>query len=105
MSISSRRRFLTHSGLGLGSLAMHYLASRAEAAGPLAAKKPLLPASAKNVIFLFMHGGPSHLETFDPKPKLAAMDGKPMSHSLAVTEFFPVGAGSCRLVFTEQGAY
>jgi|SRR5690349_9510296 uncharacterized protein YndB with AHSA1/START domain len=34
-----------------------------------------------------------------------AMDGKPMSHSLAVTEFFPDGAGGCRLVFTEQGAY
>lgn len=34
-----------------------------------------------------------------------AMDGKVMSHSLAVTEFFPVGADSCRLVFTEQGAY
>ncbi|MFN7934966.1 MAG: DUF1501 domain-containing protein [Bryobacteraceae bacterium] len=76
MSISSRRRFLTHSGLGLGSLALHDLAIRAQAAGPLAAKQPPLPASAKNVIFLFMHGGPSHLETFDPKPALNELHGK-----------------------------
>lgn len=75
MSISSRRHFLQHSGLGLGSLALHYLAGQAQA-GPLSAKKAPLPATTKNVIFLFMHGGPSHLETFDPKPVLNELHGK-----------------------------
>jgi hypothetical protein len=75
MSIKSRRRFLGQSGLGLGALALHYLAEKASA-GPLSAKTPPLPATAKNVIFLFMHGGPSHLETFDPKPTLNELHGK-----------------------------
>ncbi|MBL8220928.1 MAG: DUF1501 domain-containing protein [Bryobacterales bacterium] len=75
MSISSRRHFLQHSGLGLGSLALHYLTGQAQA-GPLSARKAPLPATAKNVIFLFMHGGPSHLETFDPKPVLNELHGK-----------------------------
>ena len=43
---------------------------------PLAAKAPPLPATAKNVIFLFMHGGPSHLDTFDPKPLLGKLNGQ-----------------------------
>jgi hypothetical protein len=56
MSTSSRRYFLQNAGLGLGGLALHYLAARAQA-GPLTPKNPPLPATAKNVIFLFMHGG------------------------------------------------
>ena len=44
--------------------------------GPLGAKKPHFPARAKRVIFLCMRGGPSHMETFDPKPKLSADNGK-----------------------------
>jgi hypothetical protein len=43
---------------------------------PLAPKKPMLPAKAKAVIFLFMYGGPSHIDTFDEKPKMVGMDGK-----------------------------
>jgi len=49
---------------------------RAEAASPLAPKLPHFPAQAKSVIFLFMAGGPSHLETFDPKPLLNELDGQ-----------------------------
>ena len=45
--------------------------------GPLGAKRPHFPAKAKRVIFLCMRGGPSHMETFDPKPKLSADNGKP----------------------------
>ena len=45
--------------------------------GPLAAKPPMFPAKAKRVIFLFMHGGPSQVDTFDPKPLLARDNGKP----------------------------
>ena len=53
----------------------------ADGENPLAARKPQLPATAKNVIFLFMHGGPSHLETFDPKPLLEKLDGNPVPDS------------------------
>ena len=43
---------------------------------PMAAKQPHRPARAKSVIFLFMYGGPSHVDTFDHKPKLYGLDGK-----------------------------
>ena len=43
---------------------------------PLAPKPPMLPAKAKSVIFLFMYGGPSHIDTFDYKPTMVGMDGK-----------------------------
>ena len=45
---------------------------------PLAVKPPQFPAKAKRVIFLFMSGGPSHVDTFDPKPRLARDNGKPL---------------------------
>ena len=54
----------------------------AASSDPLAAKKPPLPAKAKNVIFMFMEGGPSQLDLFDPKPELAKWDGKPLPESL-----------------------
>jgi hypothetical protein len=50
---------------------------------PLASKAPPLPATAKNVIYLFMHGGVSHVDTFDPKPELTRHSGKPLSADLA----------------------
>ncbi len=49
---------------------------------PLAVKNPHFPATAKNVIFLFMPGGPSQLDLFDPKPELAKWSGKPLPPSL-----------------------
>ena len=83
----TRREFLWETGAGFTGLAMtgmlsadHFFASQAHAASdfanPLAAKKPPLPAKAKSVIFLFMYGGPSHVDTFDYKPKLYPLDGK-----------------------------
>ncbi|HEX5444120.1 MAG TPA: DUF1501 domain-containing protein [Pirellulales bacterium] len=74
----SRRWFLQECGVGLGGLALgQLLAGNAAAApaGPLAPKAPHYPAKAKNVIFLFMAGAPSHLELFDNKPQLAKFDG------------------------------
>jgi hypothetical protein len=68
----ARRWFLEKCGVGLGAIALRSLL---EAADPLAPKQPPLPAKAKNVIFLFMAGGPSHLELFDYKPQLAKFDG------------------------------
>jgi hypothetical protein len=78
-----RRTFLGRSAQGLGSVALASLLSpsltRAAATGVLG--KPPLPQRAKRVIWLTMAGGPSQLELFDHKPKLAEMDGKPMPES------------------------
>jgi hypothetical protein len=76
-----RRRFLRDAHCGLGGLALlsllHDEARAAEARDPLAPKKPHLPdPKAKSVIFLYMAGGPSHLETFDPKPQLNKLNGQ-----------------------------
>jgi len=65
-----RRDFLYGLGASLGSVAFSDLIARAENAGPLAPRKPHHEPKAKAVIMLFMEGGPSHLDTFDPKPKL-----------------------------------
>ncbi len=84
----TRRRFLGQASLGIGALALGGLmqADQASAAAPpdplKGAIDPLHVApKAKRVIFLCMAGGPSHLETFDYKPRLAEMDGKPMPES------------------------
>jgi hypothetical protein len=76
---NSRRKFLQNSGLGLGWLAAYDLFSRSASAAtvnPIAAKSPPLPATAKNVISLFMQGGPSQVDTFDPKPLLNKLHGQ-----------------------------
>ncbi|MHB1422351.1 MAG: DUF1501 domain-containing protein [Gemmataceae bacterium] len=78
---SDRRAFLRDAFCGFGTLALASLLHEDRlraAANPLAPKSPHLPrAKAKSVIFLFMAGGPSHLETFDPKPLLNKLDGQP----------------------------
>ncbi|HWE36390.1 MAG TPA: DUF1501 domain-containing protein [Isosphaeraceae bacterium] len=82
---------LRHAGLGVGSWALLDLLRRdglraadpdATAANPLAAKAPHFPARAKAVISLFMQGGPSHIDTFDPKPLLNARHGQPLPPSV-----------------------
>src|SRR5881227_258692 len=79
----NRREFLTDCFCGAGSLAFASMIaqSQAHAAGynPLAPKPPHMPdkAKAKAFIFLYMAGGPSHLETFDPKPLLNKLDCQP----------------------------
>ena len=77
----NRRAFLAGSGLSLGSAALSTLLAKDN---NLSNSKPLylLPkAKAKRVIFLCMAGGPSHLETFDYKPKLDELNGQPMPES------------------------
>jgi hypothetical protein len=78
-----RRAFLANFGAGFGAVALGHLLARADAqaAGALAAKKPHFAAKARAVIWLFMQGGPSHLDTFDPKPTLKKLDGKPLPAS------------------------
>ena len=81
----ARRAFLGRSAQGVGAVALASLASSQPlAAAPLRGvlEKPPLPQRAKRVIWLTMAGGPSHLETFDHKPKLAELDGQPMPESM-----------------------
>jgi hypothetical protein len=70
------------SSAGFGSLALaSLLDEEARAEGPLSVKQTHFPASAKRVIFLFMHGGPSQVDTFDYKPLLERDHGKPLPFS------------------------
>jgi hypothetical protein len=72
--VTNRRDFLARCGVGFGALAFHAMCSKA-------ALKPHHPATAKSVIFLFMEGGPSHLDTFDPKPELNRLAGQHLPES------------------------
>ena len=86
----NRREFLTDAFCGFGSLAFGAMLAeeraRAGYTNPLAARPPQFPAKAKSVIVLFMAGGPSHLETFDPKPLLNRLDGQPMPKSFGAAK-------------------
>jgi len=75
----------------LSLLAAESSASTAATAGPLAANAPHFPARAKRVVFLFMHGGVSHVDSFDPKPKLEELNGKPLPIDKPKFEFAPTG--------------
>jgi len=101
----SRRCLLRDSAAGFGYLALAgLLAEEAQAAGaaptlksqirsgPLAPKTPHFPARAKRIIFVFMKGGPSHVDTFDPKPLLDRDHGKPLPFEKPRVQFAPTGA-------------
>jgi hypothetical protein len=86
--VTNRRQFLLQAGGGCGALALHWLLARdghaapaQKVVNPLAAKPPHFAAKAKRVIFLFMVGGPSHIDLFDPKPELTKQHGKPLPES------------------------
>ena len=80
MHTPSRRDLLKSTALGFGMLALQDLLQAADvvAPDPLRPRMPHFTPKAKRVIFLFMHGGPSQVDTFDYKPKLAIDDGKPL---------------------------
>ena len=82
--VRSRREFFTQAGSGLAGLALSAMlaeSSPREARDPLAPRLPHHPPRAKAVIWLFMEGGPSHLDLFDPKPRLNELHGQPMPPS------------------------
>ncbi len=100
----SRRDFLRLAGGGFGALAFSALLQAEEervSASPFAPKKPHFPAKAKSVIFLFMEGGPSHLDLFDPKPELQKRAGQklPESFGRVIT---PMGTGGNTLLATKR---
>ncbi len=92
----TRRHFFGQCGVGLGSIALGSLLNESRAASPsssrltdpLAARPSHFPAKAKNVIFLFMAGGPSQLELFDPKPALQQRNGQVIPESFLAGKRF-----------------
>jgi hypothetical protein len=85
----SRRDFLLRAGGGLGAVALAALlhddgllaASPGAGGSPLAPRRPHFAPRARRVIYLFMHGGPSHVDLFDPKPELIRHAGQPLPES------------------------
>jgi hypothetical protein len=77
--ITNRRQLLRTMGAGFGALSLNALlaepATSSSADGLLAPRAPHFPAKAKHVIFLFLNGGPSQVDTFDPKPMLTKFHG------------------------------
>ena len=84
-SSTSRRDMLRTTACGFGSLALAGLCRDSVAAPSMVAKDPHLPPKAKRVIFLFMQGGPSQIDTYDPKPRLDRDDGKQVEFHVART--------------------
>lgn len=75
--IPNRRDLIRTAWAGFGNMALTRLAAAERAKGSLTPREPMLKPRAKRVIFLCMRGGPSHMETFDPKPRLTQDHGKP----------------------------
>jgi len=98
--LPARRRFLQESGLGFGSLALASLlhqdshAAPSLAGDPLGLKSPNFPARVKSIIWLFMTGGPSQVDTWDYKPELQKRDGQDLAGSDPKTGFFTT-SGKC----------
>ncbi len=88
MPVVSRRDFFARCGMGMGGLMLSGLQSESAyaAADQLASRSPHFPGKAKHVIHLFMNGGPSHLDTFDPKPILDEYAGKALPYQNLGTE-------------------
>lgn len=79
----TRHEFFTRAGSGLAGIGLaHMLSAASTHADPLAPKPPHHAPMAKAVIWLFMEGGPSQIDLFDPKPKLKELDGQPLPESL-----------------------
>ena len=74
----TRRELLQTMGAGFGMVGFGGVAGAQTAADPLLPKSPHFPAKARRVIYLFLNGGPSQVDTFDPKPKLSEYNGKPI---------------------------
>lgn len=103
--LQSRRDFIRESCCGFGGLALasllHDERLQAGAANPLSARQPHGEPKAKSVIFLFMAGGPSHLETFDPKPLLNQLNGQPRPKEFGEAKYQQI-TGDARLLGTKR---
>jgi hypothetical protein len=107
----TRRHFFRDCAVGVGAIALSSLFARdaaADARSPLAPKKPHYAPKAKRVIFLFMAGGPSQLELFDPKPELNELHGQPVPQSFIEGKRFAFLKGhptvlGCQRTFAKAG--
>ena len=101
----NRREFLTDCYCGLGSLAFGSMMTQefasAAQVNPLAPKPPHIPGKAKAMIFVYMAGGPSHLETWDPKPLLNKLDGQRRPAEFGDVKYQNVNSGS-RILGTKR---
>ncbi|MBO94121.1 MAG: hypothetical protein CMI32_04375 [Opitutales bacterium] len=108
---TSRREFLMNAGTGFGAVALAALTGErllaAPASNPTVAKVPHVFGRAKNVIFLFMEGGPSHLDLYDPKPLINKLAGQPLPDSFErpVTAMGEVNSPllACKRKWTQHG--
>jgi hypothetical protein len=106
----TRRHFFQDCRVGLGSLALASLlgdgvltaAEQSPAVNPLAPRPTHFPAKAKNVIYLFMAGGPSQLELFDYKPKLQELDGQVIPESYVANKRFAFIKKDAKLLGTKR---
>src|SRR5881394_2618368 len=102
-AFSSRRDFLRLAGSGFGALALAALSDadgRAEPAKPQASGTHFAP-KADRVLFLFMEGGPSHVDLFDPKPELTKRHGQPLPASFGRV-ITPMGTGGNNLLASKR---
>ena len=107
----TRREFIRDAFCGFGSMALasmlHQQQARASGLNPLVARPPHSSPKARAVIFLFMAGGPSHLETFDPKPLLNQLHGQPRPKEFGEAKYQFVKSGAKLLgskrTFTRYG--
>lgn len=109
----TRRDFLSRCGMGMGALSLAALfgetgglparLAAAEFTNPLGPKQPHFPAKAKRVIHFFLNGGPSHVDTFDPKPALTKYDGKPLPIDYIRTERKTGAAFGSPFTFKQYG--
>jgi len=109
--LTNRRDFLLRGGAGFGALALNYLLqtetlagavpARSANASPLAPKPAQFPARARSVIFLFMEGGPSHIDLFDPKPRLNELAGQRLPDSFG-TVITPMGESRSPLLASRR---
>ena len=96
--VHTRREFLLRAGAGFGALALADLLARDTQAD---VRLPHVRPRARAVIWLFMDGGPSHLDTFDPKPTLAKLDGQPLPASFKVP-ITPMGVSNNKLLASRR---
>ncbi len=102
----TRREMLHRCGMGFGALALGDLlsqAGKAASANPLSPRSAHFPAQAKHVIHIFLNGGPSHVDTFDPKPALEKYAGQPLPGGNLATERPTGGAMPSPFKFRKYG--
>ena len=107
---TTRREFFMRAGLSFGAIAAAAIAAEQDAKAdmptidptkPLAPREPHFAAKTKSVIFLFMEGGPSHIDLFDPKPALIKHQGQPLPPSFGKV-FTPMGVGGNTLMASKR---